>query len=114
MPTKACQSFDETTDAMAILVRRQRPLGVRAIEQKRAAESKRWGDDGVEMLEFSLLKIHSNGTVLGQYNSSFGISAFAQGMVHWRNKLAIFGSLGGLPAISPIDDSGNVTSQLRK
>jgi hypothetical protein len=108
------QSFADGGDGLAILVRRQRPLGVRAIEQKRAAESKRWGDDGAEMLEFSLLKIGSNGTVLRQYNSSFGISAFAQGIVHWRDRLVIFGSLGGRPAISPIDNSENVSPQLRK
>jgi CHAT domain-containing protein len=106
------ESFDEAADGLAILVRRQRPLGVRVIEQTKATDgSKRWGDDGVEMLEFSVLKIDSNGKSLGQYDSTFGISAFAQGIVHWHNKVAIFGGLGGRPAISRIEI---VNSQFRK
>jgi hypothetical protein len=90
------------------------PLGVRVIEQKQGvAESKRWGDDGVELWEFSLLKIDSNGKLLGQYDSTFGISSFPQGIIHWRNKLMIFGGLGGRPAISPMNNE-SVNSQLRK
>jgi CHAT domain-containing protein len=95
------QSFTELADGLAVLVRRQRPLGVRFVAQKAGAtESKRWGDDGVELWEFSVIKIAFNGRLLGIYDSTFGISSYAQGIIRWQNKPTIFGSLGGRPAIS--------------
>ncbi|MET4043370.1 CHAT domain-containing protein [Bradyrhizobium sp. RT6a] len=82
-------------------VKRQRPIGVRRLGVTTAETgSKRWGDSGDELLEFSIFKIGPNGGAVPSYNSAFGLSAFAQGLVFDRGKLVIYGSLGGRPALS--------------
>jgi CHAT domain len=95
------QSFERVQDGLAILVKRERPIGVRSIASKEtSADSKRWGDDGVNLWEFSLIRIGKEANSLSRYDSSFGLSSFAQGIVVHRDSLIVFGSLGGRPAIS--------------
>lgn len=82
-------------------VMRQRPVGIRRLSAAAIDPgSKRWGDDGEELLEFSIFRIGPNGDAIPSYHSAFGLSAFAQGLVLDRGQPVIYGSLGGRPALS--------------
>ncbi|WP_161534930.1 CHAT domain-containing protein [Bradyrhizobium sp. LCT2] len=95
------QSLTVTDGETLFAVKRQRPIGVRRLGAvSPEVTTKRWGDDGNELLEFSLLKLSADGGTISLYNSAFGLSAFAQGVVFSRGKPVIYGSLGGRPAIS--------------
>jgi hypothetical protein len=95
------QSFENVRNGLAILVKRERPIGVISIPSKETSgDSKRWGDDGVNLWEFSVMRISREANLLSRYDSSFGMSSFAQGMMVLRDNLVVFGSLGGRPAMS--------------
>ncbi|WP_342712880.1 CHAT domain-containing protein [Bradyrhizobium sp. B124] len=82
-------------------VKRQRPIGVRrAGATAPNAGSKRWGDTGDELLEFSIFQSGDDGKPVSLYNSSFGLSTYAQGIVLNGDKPIIYGSLGGRAAIT--------------
>jgi hypothetical protein len=82
-------------------VKRQRPIGVRRLGAAVAeTRSKRWGDNGEELFEFSVFKIVADGSVVPTYNSAFGLSTFVQGLVFDRGNPIIYGSLGGRAALS--------------
>jgi hypothetical protein len=95
------QSITEENDNTLFAVKRQRPIGVRRLGALApAAASKRWGDDGDELLEFSIFQMGGDNNPRSKYDSSFGISAFVQGLVLDRGKPVMYGSLGGRAAIS--------------
>jgi hypothetical protein len=82
-------------------VKRQRPIGARRLGAAIAdAGSKRWGDSGEDLLEFSIVRIGQDGAAVPFYDSAFGLSAFVQGLVINRGNPVIYGSLGGGPALS--------------
>jgi CHAT domain-containing protein len=96
------QSIASANEMTFFAVKRQRPIGVRRVDSALSpAGSKRWGDTGDELLEFSLLQIWEDGMPTSWYDSSFGLSAFAQGLLlDGNSKPVLYGSLGGRPAIS--------------
>jgi hypothetical protein len=95
------QSLTKTDDGMLLTIRRQRPIGVlRLSTTQPGTVSKRWGDQADQLLEFSVLAIRKDGSSASEYNSSFGVGAFAQGVFIQDRKAIAFGSLGGRPAIS--------------
>lgn len=95
------QSVTTSGDETFFAVKRQRPIGVRRLGvETPEATSKRWGDGGDELLEFSVFKLGADGNTTSAYDSTFGLSAFAQGIVLDQGKPVIYGSLGGRPAIS--------------
>lgn len=95
------QSVASANGETLFVVKRQRPIGVRRLGVAAPeSNSKRWGDGGDELLEFSVLRIGQDGAAVPTYNSSFGLSAFAQGIVFDRGAPVIYGSLGGRAAIS--------------
>jgi hypothetical protein len=96
------QSMVSAKDIIFFAVKRQRPIGVRRVDAAlSSAGSKRWGDTGDELLEFSLLQIQGDGMPTPWYDSSFGLSAYAQGLLlDGNSKPVLYGSLGGRPAIS--------------
>jgi hypothetical protein len=94
-------ALSASDDDIALVVNRQRPIGIRSMTPKAIdLSSKRWGDDGREQWEFSSLALNKDGKVLQRYDSSFGLSSYVQGMVRDRDATFVFGSLGGRPAIS--------------
>lgn len=97
------QSLATSGDQTVFTVKRQRPIGVRRLNTA-APEitTKRWGDAGDELLEFSVLNLGTDGSATSLFNSAFGLSAFAQGIVLNAGKPVIFGSLGGRAAISAV------------
>jgi CHAT domain-containing protein len=83
------------------VVKRERPIGVRRISSETPeTTSKRWGDKGDELIEFSIFKTRGDGDAVPAYNSSFGLSAYAQGLIFYNGRPVIYGGLGGQPAIS--------------
>jgi hypothetical protein len=94
------QSVRRFNEGVAVVVKRERPVGVRSVTQSTDGASKRWGDDGSELWEFSILEIDRNGGIGAQYDSAFGLSSFVQGIVVANGDLVAFGSLGGRPALS--------------
>ena len=95
------QSVATSRDEIFFAVKRQRPIGVRRLGAATPeVTTKRWGDGGDELLEFSILMLGADGSATSVYDSTFGLSAFAQGIVLDRGKPMIYGSLGGRPAIS--------------
>jgi len=95
------QSVTTSGDETLFAVKRQRPIGLRRLSVAAPeVTTKRWGDGGDELLEFSILKLGADGNATSVYDSTFGLSAFAQGIVLDRGAPVIYGSLGGRPAIS--------------
>ena len=96
------QALVPTEKGMTILVQRERPIGVRTLQPaKLDVGSKRWGDEGNTLTEYSLMTFDQDFKPTGRSESSFGISAFPQGMtVANDNTLVLFGSLGGRPAMT--------------
>jgi hypothetical protein len=101
-PSNAQSLIASSTSTKTLLVRRQRPTGVRSADPDALpADSKRWGDKGSELFQYSLVSVDRDYREVGAYNSSFGISAFPKGMARLNNQTVLYGSLGGRPAISP-------------
>ncbi|MFT4115930.1 CHAT domain-containing protein [Bradyrhizobium sp.] len=97
------QSLATSGDQTVFTVKRQRPIGVRRLNTGApGVKTKRWGDAGDELLEFSVLNLGTDGSATSLFNSAFGLSAFAQGIVLSAGKPVIFGSLGGRAAISTV------------
>jgi hypothetical protein len=93
------QSIRRFNTGFALAVKRQRPVGVRLLGQSSQGASKRWGDDGSDLWEFSILEIAPNGEIARRYDSEFGLSSFVQGIVVAKGNVIAFGSLGGRPAL---------------
>lgn len=95
------QSLASERGETIFAVKRERPIGVRRLGAIVAeAGSKRWGDSGEALLEFSIMRIGHDGAAVSLYDSAFGLNAFVQGLVFNRGKPAVYGSLGGRPALS--------------
>jgi hypothetical protein len=94
------QSIRRFNTGFAVAVKRQRPVGVRSLGRSYDATSKRWGDDGSDLWEFSILELTLNGEIARRYDSEFGLSSFVQGIVVAKNNVIAFGSLGGRPSLS--------------
>jgi len=75
-------------------------MGVRSLGQSSDGASKRWGDDGSDLWEFSILELTLSGEIARRYDSEFGLSSFVQGILVAKNNVIAFGSLGGRPALS--------------
>ncbi|WP_027576981.1 hypothetical protein [Bradyrhizobium sp. WSM1743] len=90
-----------STDQILFAVKRQRPIGVRRLATATLEVSRPSAGATAAMNYWnSQLKLGVDGTAISIYDSAFGLSSFAQGLVLHRGKPVICGSLGGRPAIS--------------
>ncbi|MDA9464740.1 hypothetical protein XH87_08980 [Bradyrhizobium sp. CCBAU 53415] len=88
------QAVATSTDEILFAVKRQRPIGVRRLGAAAPeVATKRWGDGGDELLEFSILKLGVDGRAISIYDSAFGLSSFAQGLVLHRGSRSSMAAL---------------------
>jgi CHAT domain-containing protein len=91
-------------DGLWVGLEQQRPLAVPTSKSKAVGEyNKRWGDDGVTIHEASVVKLSADGSPLSWWMLSAGLSVYLVGIE--PNPIGdappiIFGTLGGMPAIS--------------
>ena len=93
-------TFD--TSGASLLIARERPVGVRTVRPAAVMDSKRWGDGGDTLWEYSMVKLDPAMKQLSRSDSSHGLSAYPQGAVATSRGAVIFGTLGGRPAMSPL------------
>jgi CHAT domain-containing protein len=95
------QALKTLGDGMIFSVKRERPIGARRLGSKAPdLTKKRWGDNDEQLMEFSILRVNADGISASEYNSTFGLGAFTQGIFLLQDRPIVFGSLGGRPAIS--------------
>lgn len=94
-------AITDTLNGFKFLVRRQRPLGIRSMEQRnKTFERLRWADNDESIYEISLVETDDVGKKISQLDSTFGSSVFVQGLMGQNGQMRMYGAIAGHPGMS--------------
>ena len=87
-------------DQLLATLRSERTLGIETRRSSSDAGNKRWGDEDSALRESSLLHIDRTGRIAQRRNLSAGLAVFVRGVEVIGRRPVLYGSIGGIPAVT--------------
>jgi CHAT domain-containing protein len=98
---------------LTLAVGHERRIGIRdrkSVAENELVGNKRWGDDSATRRDVSIVFLSSDGKQVSRRYQSAGLSLFVHGIEIASGRPIVYGSLGGMPALSGADELPSRTS----